>query len=427
MAPGDHTQPGAGTAPDRARSRARRRPPWRFRLRVHISTLFVTLIAAAGLAVVGYGYRATSALLLSAGDEEFLRIAEHTAERLRALLTPARLLVELLARHPLTRVDALAGRLDTLPLLTAALGAHPEISAVYVGYDNGDFFLVRALSDALRRDLHAPAEAAFLVQSVAARDHPTPGRYLYLDRQLGVVQSEPRPAYRFDPRTRDWYRQAVSTDAVVRTRPYAFFTTREIGTTLAQRSATGRAVVGADLTLQALSQHLVQARVTPSAQIALVDPRGLVIAHPVPDRLVRPAASGELGLVHVAELGEPALARVLATPGEATRSHTTLALEGRAWIGARRAIGMDAGEPVSLVLAAPRDELVAQARGLAQRQLAIALGVLGLTLGLVWLAARRISRPLESLTRSVERMGRGDSTPRCPRSGTPSKLGRSET
>ena len=58
-------------------------PHRRFRLRVHIATLFVALIAAAGLAIVAYGYRATSRLLLSAGDEEFLHVAEHTADQVR--------------------------------------------------------------------------------------------------------------------------------------------------------------------------------------------------------------------------------------------------------------------------------------------------------------------------------------------------------
>ena len=61
----------------------------------------------------------------------------------------------------------------------------------------------------------------------------------------------------------------------------------------------------------------------------------------------------------------------------------------------KHSIEADAGDPLILLLAAPRAELVAEARGLAQRQLFIGLGILGVTLGLVWMAARRISRPLE--------------------------------
>jgi sigma-B regulation protein RsbU (phosphoserine phosphatase) len=397
-------------------------PHRRFRLRVHIATLFVALIAAAGLAIVAYGYRATSRLLLSAGDEEFLHVAEHTADQVRNLLAPARLLVELLARHPLTRTAALAPRLEALPLLTTALVTHPEISAVYVGFGNGDFFLVRSLRDAVRQSLNAPAGATFLVQSLAATDRPTPGRYLFLDGQLAVVQDEPRPAYRFDPRTREWYRQAMSSATLIRTNPYVFFTTREIGTTLARRSGIDATVVGADITLQELSRHLAQSRVTPSAKIALVDRLGFVIAHPDPGRLVR-SGPGDPALTRVTDLDDPALRQLLASPDDPTRGHTTLSIQGRAWIGGKRSIQVDVGEPLTLVLAAPRDELVAEARGLAQWQLLIGLGILGLTLGLVWLSARRISRPLETLARSVERIGGGDLDTTLPEVWNPLEVG----
>ncbi|HEU0193426.1 MAG TPA: anti-sigma factor antagonist, partial [Gaiellales bacterium] len=83
-------------------------------------------------------------------------------------------------------------------------------------------------------------------------------------------------------------------------------------------------------------------------------------------------------------------------------------IEDRAWIGLRRPIEAGTGEPLILLLAAPRDELVAGARALVERQLLIGLGVLGLSLGLVWLVAGRLSRPLESLAGSVARIGQGD-------------------
>src|SRR5262245_32323334 len=264
--------------------RPRRR---RFRLRVHIATLFLVLIAVAGLAIVGYGYRATSRLLLSAGDDEFAHVAEQTANQVRSLLAPARLLAELLAKHRLTRTTGLAARLESLPLLTTALTAHPEISAVYVGFGDGDFFLVRSLSnEGVRRTLGGPSEAAFLVQSRDATDRPTPGRFIFVDARLGVVRTEPRPGYRFDPQTRDWYRQALGSAALVQTSPYVFFTTREVGTTLAQPGERNGTVVGVDITLQELSRHLAQSRVTAGSQLTLIDPHGLVIAHPDPARLV---------------------------------------------------------------------------------------------------------------------------------------------
>ncbi|HSF03862.1 MAG TPA: SpoIIE family protein phosphatase, partial [Solirubrobacterales bacterium] len=357
-------------------------------------------------------------LLLSAGDEEFLHVAERTAGEVRNLLAPARLLVQLLARHRLTQAGTLGARLESVPFLTTALDARPQISAVYVGFTTGDFFLVRAMRSVPGQLLNAPPEAVFLVQSRAANE----GRYLYLNSRLGIVKDEPRADYRFDPRTREWYQQALPSIAPVRTRPYVFFTTREVGTTLAQRSADAGSVIGVDITLQTLSRQLSSSRISPSATIALIDPQGLVIAHPEADRLVRAAPGGEARLLQVGDLGDRALVALL-DPGVAPDRGAPLWLDGRAWVGVKRSIEADAGEALTLLLAAPRDELVADARGLAQRQLLIGLGVLGLTLGLVWLFARRISQPLETLTRSVERIGGGDLDTPLPEIWNPLEVG----
>ena len=392
---------------------------WQFRLRVHIATLFLMVMTAAGLVIIAYGYRATSRLLLSAGDDEFLHVAERTADHVRALLGPARLLAELGAQHRITRTDNLAGRLELLPFWTHALALHPEISAVYVGYANGDFFLVRSLSEGIRQSFGAPPDAAFLVQSVLGGDRPGAGRYLFVNAQLEVIRNEPRPNYRYDPRTREWYRRAMASAALVRTDPYIFFTTREVGTTLAKRTPSGSAVVGVDITLQTLSRHLAESRVTFSSRLALVDRLGLLIAHPDSARLVRPGPTGEPGLTRLAELDESVLGRLLAAPDAPVGGHVTLPLAGGDWVGVKRSIDMDAGEPLLLLLAAPRRELVAEARGLAQGQVLIGFGVLGLALVFVWLSARLISRPLETLTRSVERMGGGDLDTRLPAISNP--------
>jgi sigma-B regulation protein RsbU (phosphoserine phosphatase) len=405
MPVGDPTNP--GTIDPSVSPPSRRIERRGFPLRVHIATLFVVLIATAGLAVVGYGYLATSRLLLSAGDEEFLHVAERTAGQVRDLLAPAQLLVQLLTRHPLTRTTSLGARLETLPLLTATLSAHPQVSAIYIGFESGDFYLVRSLGDTARHRVAAPPEAVYLVQSRAATDPVVAGRYLFLDTRLGVVRDEPRGDYRFDPRTRDWYQRARGSDALVRTDPYVFFTTREVGTTVAARSADGGSVIGVDITLQDLSRHLGQSNVTPSARLALVDQRGHVIAHPDATRLVRSGSDGSATLIRVHELGDPALEPLFAAATPASRA-TPLRIGGRAWIGAKRLIDADVGDTLTLLVAAPRNELIAGARSLAQQQVLIGLGVIGLTLGLVWLFARQVARPLEALTRSVRQIGQGD-------------------
>src|SRR5262245_55834622 len=392
-----------------------------FTLRGHILLLFIGLILAAGFALVGYGYVATSRLLLTAGDEEFAHVADRTAGLVRELVSPANLLVQLLARHRLTETTTVAARLESLPLLTASLTEQEEISAIYFGFPNGDFFLVRTLKHpSVRESLKSPDDAAFLVQSRLASEGAGGGRYLFVDKDLRVLRDEARPDYRFDPRTRDWYREATATAEPVRTSPYVFFTTREVGTTLAQRGSNG-SVVGVDITLRDLSLGLARSRVTPSARMALVDGRGIVIALSDVDRVVRLARAGEPGVVRLEDLGDPALVKLFGSDFP-ERSGIALRLKGRKWIGMKRPIAADAGDPLPLLVAAPRDELVAGARDLVERQLIIGVVVILLTVPLAWWFARRISRPLELLTGSVQEIGRGRLDTPLPEITDPSEV-----
>ena len=98
--------------------------------------------------------------------------------------------------------------------------------------------------------LGAPARAAYLVQSVEHRGTGRPCAYLWLDAGLARLATENRPEYAaFDPRARPWYRDAAGASGQIKTAPYVFFTTREVGVHAARRAAGTKAVVGADITL----------------------------------------------------------------------------------------------------------------------------------------------------------------------------------
>ena len=130
-------------------------------------------------------------------------------------------------------------------------------------------FLVRSLdrSPAAASRLDAPEGSRFAVQSIEREDGVAlRGQLLFYDDELTLLESGPLETIDFDPRQREWYRAAYATEQQITTDFYVFFTTGEVGFTLARRMARGNGVVGADLTLRDLSSGLAQQRVTPSTQ-----------------------------------------------------------------------------------------------------------------------------------------------------------------
>jgi len=385
-------------------------------LRIHIATLFMTLILLLGGAVIWNNYTETTRLMLQVAAERFERIAEQTRQHLHNLYAPVAITVDLLAWQQLALAGSLDERLNSLHYLREALEQADQVAALFIGYDDGDFFLLRPLSadSPLRVAFNAPESAHYLVQSVE-RDGAgaTVGTFLFYDQNLTLLRRDAQPDYGFEPRSRPWYRLARERAERVQTDPYLFFTSREVGATIARRAATGTAVVGADLTLRQVSAVLAASRFLPSAELALFDERGQVLAYPEAERLLRQEGADQARLAALFELDAPVLDRIdrdLRDPGRrAARldpAGFTLDMAGDHWQGAVKTLPVGNGKNLYLALAVPQHALLADAARIRNHSVLIALGLVLLALPVAWLLANYIARHLHSLVNAAAQIRR---------------------
>ncbi|MFN3580253.1 MAG: phosphohydrolase, partial [Pseudomonas sp.] len=208
------------------------------------------------LSIVFYqGQRGLEAARVSAANDTAMQLGNVVNERVGRLINPVESTIRLLAHDPLGAADSLQLRLQRLPLLIEALEANSMLSAAYIGYASGEFLLVRPLARALPQNGYdAPAEADYLVQAISLDEHgELRGNWLFYGAQLQLLESRAMPDYRFDPRSRPWYRTALKHEGPLLTRPYVFFTTREVGITVALASLAGEAIIGLDASVDDLS------------------------------------------------------------------------------------------------------------------------------------------------------------------------------
>lgn len=382
------------------------RQRFRFPLHVHISTLFFLLVLVAGGCIAWASYARSARMLEGVAGDMLQRISRQTAAETGTLLEPVDASLRQLVLHPLARAGSLAERLAALPALREALLASPSLAAVYAGYGDGEFFLLLRLADAAdRRLMNAPEGAAYLIQSIDDGQ----GRYVFLDRDLGVLRDEPRPGYpsSYDPRRRIWYTLARGTDLLVQTEPYLFASTRKPGVTLARRSGDG-VVMGADIRLETLDGSLRRQRMTPASQLVIFEPDTQVVAFSEGDWL---AAAGQGG-------GRPRLADLqggvmAALAARLPRGGDVLPLAdfragGRDWHGAVARLVLPGGRKAFLGVAIPDDELLTEARGIRDQSLLVTLLVMLLALPFTYFAARLVSRPIRSLAEETAAIRRFD-------------------
>ncbi|HWZ70490.1 MAG TPA: HD domain-containing phosphohydrolase [Casimicrobiaceae bacterium] len=391
-------------------------PRFRVSLQLAVSLLLIGTAVAVGVVVGVYNYRQTSRIVLEAADDVFRRMGREVALELGRSAAPVRTLIDVLAQQRVAEASTLDERLAQLPAFIEALRKNPSLTALYVGYDDGGFYLVRPIRDeATRVALKAAADAAFVVQSIERMQSGTASvKFFDLRSDASRIDVVDRPDFAFDPRTRAWYLKAIVADDQVQTDPYVFFTTREPGITFARKARFGHGVVGADITLTNLSELLRNQHVAPSTELLLLTGSGLVVARNRPGSVARNDAS--LGGVRLAPMSETPDGVVTALAprfgADAGARNFTFVAAGREWVGGFERLGNEAGAPLYLAIATPVDELLEGAQTIRSQSWLVTAALIAVALPLAWLAASRVSRPLRRLAGDARAIGAFDFTER---------------
>lgn len=385
--------------------------PKQYPLHIQVSTLFLTLILLCGGSLLSIGYLTSRDLINSMADDLSERISRETMGELQKILRPVDTVVNVLALDELAQARTLERRMARLPLVQNLLDRHPVLASVYVGYADGDFFMVRHIQSELERlQLNAPADTVYMVQSIERGPTSATGRYLYLDVGLRVLASVAQSEYpkTYDPRQRSWYRQAAQAEKPVLTNPYLFFTDKQVGTTMALRARQPGVVVGADIQLQTLNTSLGKQKVSPGSQLALVDQKGTMFAHEDTFSLVHAPKNGAPPqLATLDTFGAPVLQRIaeeidfqkLPSSGWIRQTVDTAS---DTWKVAVNRLDVEGNMPLLMVIAIPQHELLAGAYAQIRIAATGTLLIVLLSIPITWWVARSISRPLISLARETD-------------------------
>ncbi|RQO81524.1 HD domain-containing phosphohydrolase [Acidovorax sp. FJL06] len=389
--------------------------PWWRRITVPFEVLIASVVVAAMLlltALLVYQV-STSArqAIIAASDDSAQHISQLVAERVQRIVDPADASIRLLAFDPIASATSLPARMRRLPVLARLLEQNPLLSAVFIGYPDGQFLLVRPVRDeAMRLRLDAPRETAFLVQSMARERGVSSmvGRWSYYDAALRQIDSSVRPEYRYDPRARPWYAEAAERNTQILTAPYVFFTTQEVGVTLSQPSEDGRAVIGLDVALTDLGREIAGLRLMPRTEIAVVDKDLRVLAYPDMSRvLARSGESPGLRLRALGDLGVGSL-QAMQLQGPQGGKPQRVVADGEEWLARALPLASMRWQGLQILMAIPTGELLADVNENLRRQVWLSVSLIALMLPFGWLAGRRVGRSLSGLASQARALARFD-------------------
>ncbi|MEO5797577.1 MAG: HD domain-containing phosphohydrolase [Rhodoferax sp.] len=386
--------------------------PRKVSLHVYVSSLFLALLFAFASIIVTTQYIQTRNMLLASAAQIFERIGQQTSLALNARSGPAAMMARLLSSTRLVMAASESDRLTFVQLMADSLSTGSGISAVYVGYDNGDFILMRQLDEqsVWGRSVQAPVGTVYLVQSTS-RDAEglRIGRFLFYDAQLALLAERLEPNYAFDPRVRTWFTMAKRSSDGIQTDPYIYFTTGEVGITFAHRNMQSTAVVGVDVTLKSLDDLLRLSKASPTAESVITDRNGYVLASSRPNVVLQVNDIGNPVLLKLDDLQQPVFDKVFAhatsvtSAGSAPVAPATPALganvtelDSDRWLTSQ--VLLPGEVPITLTMIAPEPELLVEAYRIRRNLLWLVVGALLLAIPAALWLSRLVSKSLNRLT-----------------------------
>jgi adenylate cyclase len=387
---------------------------WSRPLQSLLGVTMVLLIVLVSTALVGLNYYRARTSAIENAKIEIGIFSDRLVDRFNVLSGQTVAFVEVVSSvanaflaPPPQRLD------DKIATLREFIDRTEQVDGVYAGYPDGSFFhAVNLDSEGWRTALNAPEAAAVGIRIMTAAETTKREQGLiFLDKAGQTIGTATGAATDYDPRTRPWYKAAANIEMPVSIGPYRMATTAKPGMTIAHsHKGNRRIVIGADIILDAITDFLAAERMTPDTVAFIVDTSGNPVIHSdraVMQRLMAPA--GEVG--SWPPLGADPLVDSIRSDDSWTDEPRFIDVGGRTFLvmltPIKSALLLAQHR---IAVAAPLDELTAPANRSLLHGLLISAAVVAAAILLALLVSHLVTKSLEKLTESANRLQNLDFT-----------------
>ncbi|HEX2256583.1 MAG TPA: cache domain-containing protein [Afifellaceae bacterium] len=386
-----------------------------FSIRGVLGLSLAGLQLAAVLLILTLSYLTSERVLVAHAVSLMRDVAGNTVDHTIDFLTPAEAAADLSNRLARQEVVSSESAEAMEKYFFELLRSNPQFHGIFYGNAAGEFIFVN-------RNASVP-NAAFRTKIVQMAPSGREVELAWRTPGFEQISSQRDDADPFDPRTRPWYRQAVSTGTVTWTHPYIFYSSQQPGITVATpvggNGAATKGVVGIDIEIASLSHFIAGLEIGRNGSAFIVNENGDVIAHRDPARIkIREAdAAAGLRFARYDEIADPIVATAIASlPGgapvmrDAGETVTSFDFEGERYHAAFFALP-GTRWPWTVVSYVPEDDFLGPLKANRRNGILLALAIALATGGVGLAIARSITRPIGMLDSQANRLSSGEFAP----------------
>lgn len=347
-------------------------------------------------------------MLLASSKQYFKQINQELNQDFQLARETVSQSLHIIGQSAVMRADTLEERINYLPVFYAALLAEPHLSALQVGYDTGDYFIVRPLNnDFMRERFEAPGTSVAMVDHISKINHQKFLLRIFYDANLSEIKRNNPVSNNYDPRIRPWYKNALNSETEVTSTPYLFHFIQQMGLTISYQPKNVPSVVGGDVTLYHLSETIAKHVVSPRSELAVVEKHNstfLITAYKDPDKLII-NKQNQRNRAQINDLGSDVFSYASQSENFLSPFYR-LNYNGEKWIGATTPLNTHHNIDTFFCVISPEDEILQESRQLQEEIVKITGLMILLGFPIIWLLARRISLPLQLLAEDTKRISR---------------------
>lgn len=369
----------------------------KFSLQFHITTLFTTLIIICGLSLGSYSYSLLSQNILKEGQRLFNNSSIKVIQKISSDNERISTILRILRATNLTELTSEKSKIGSLPVLFEMLNSTKRLSALFIAYANNDFFLYKKIpSTAVLNKYNAPKNSYFMM--TLRQSNKTHHHFFDIEnKRLKVVED---PNYNIKIAERPWYQKAKNSDHYIVTDPYVFHASQELGVTLAVEDKRNGAVLGADYTLNGLSNLLKEFQAYSTDQRIIVNQHGQVIAYQDAEKLFS-AGNKFDSFKTIESLNTPVLEHVF-NHYKDQKGIISFTFNNEDWRGEVSAVS--ANRHLLLLQVVNTKDLLSEAYKLLDQSVFITLLIILATLPIAWYFARLLTAPMSVLSKDLEKI-----------------------
>lgn len=239
----------------------------RYTFTVSIITLVLGLASFLSISLIGHNYFQSSKNSYNMIQKRNTEVRKNIIETIKVSLEKTSAHLKVLV-HSQQNDDLFASKEIFTRMMWEILLSDEKIASVYIADQLGNFFQARRTPD-------------FAMRTIDTRGTMRVDEWAYKNTAFETTRIEYTEA-EYDPREREWYKQAISPESFYWSEPYAFASTNEVGITVSypfvSKEGEKIKVAGIDFTIASIGKLLQEQSIVIDGPIVIVNPYGDVIA-----------------------------------------------------------------------------------------------------------------------------------------------------